>query len=243
MVRAAPIHWAQHGKRIAWFGGDEVLLWPVCVPAEHSSYVGKIGATQTEMLNIGYPVDIFYDRDFLVCTASEENFVADVDIQDQSDLISAFSYPGIVRVARFIEPFMEKFSHTRFLEVEDGVLDGELGVFWFTAYDTEYLWCFSLKTHQVSVCQLGCPLRDVLAVSSNGEEVAIILRRLDGLVLRSYTNSGTDLVFNSESELSLADEVRSHLWEAISDRAAYIRGFAGNMIAATTAKRAILAKF
>jgi hypothetical protein len=236
-----PMPWTAHVKKIRWLGEAEVVLWPVCLPMENPSYVGRIGLSGTSILNLGFPLDIFTDREFLACTFPEERISISND--PHSDLISVFSCNDFVRLAGFIEPFLAKFRNIALMEVDHGVLDGNNKYVWFSAYDTGSLWCFSFETSKILICDLGCSRDDVLAISCNGDRATVIFRDSSGIFLRTFIKIEDHLTFEAELQLSLANEQHPNLWKAISSRTGCITGHAGNRIALTTSNQAILASF
>ena len=218
-----PIEWSPHLLRIKWLDSDDVLLWPVCLPLENSSYVGRVGKGGLSILSLGYPLDVFTDRGIIACAYPEEQIVITEDLQRQSDLIAVFSRENMTKIARFIEPFMADFKNIPFMEIEKGVLDGECYRFWFSAFSTELLWCYEFKKAKVFSCQLGCRPTDVLAICSDGSRCLVIIARKQLISVRVFRRSEFGIDF--DQELPLGPSIVSGIREIVDSN-----GLSGELI-------------
>lgn len=232
-----PERWAPHIRKIKWLGTTEALLWPIVDrKTEQSSSVGKIGASGASIFKTGYPLDIFTDRSLVVCTLPE--------VLNVSDLISVYSYPELVKIARFSEPYSgERFSREMFLEVERAVVDRDTNYFWFTADATEHLWCFAVDTLEVAVGPLGCPRSKIVAIGCSGERASVIWQDSRGVLVRTYKKAGDAVVFETEEPLLFDNDLRRHFCRAVGAYAGHISGYVGNRFSLATPGRATLISF
>jgi hypothetical protein len=237
---AIPARWREHVRKIRWCGNSDIVLWPVCLPTENVSNVGRVGPSGAEILNLKYPLDIFSDRGLLACTFSEDWFILTDDISLQSDLISVFSCGTMERLARFVEPYMKDFKHIPFLEVEHGALDGASRRIWFTAYVTDFLWCFTFDDLKVSTCKLECDRNDVIAISCLDDKCLLLVQRANLIFLQVYRAVADNLAFDTERVILLSGDSSRQMTE-ISDRSlGIITGYVGGRVAAMTESRATL---
>ena len=223
-----------------WLNDSEVLVWPISFPNENPSTVGRLGPVGGDILGIGYPLNIVTDRSSLACVLPEDQIIAGATLDRQCDLIAVFSLPGLQRVARFIEPFMQSYNSTRFMEAEHVVLDGSAHRIWFVAYDTPYLWCFFYNSLMVATCSLGCPRESVVAITCYEDRVAVAVRQFGGVYLRLYRESAGQFEFEHETALTFADDVESWIVQALQANSGDFIGYAGGTIAFGSENRVIL---
>lgn len=236
-----PDEWAPYVRQVRWLGENKVVLWPVAKPPSPSPYIGTISASGTSTISSAYPLDIFAHNGFLVCTFPEEQIKVNADINLQSDLISIFSSENGRKIGRFLEPFLEKFSHEYFFEVTHGVLDGRAHNFWFTAYNTKCVWCLSFgDTITVSAVELETPAEDVLTMCCDGENVTLIFRAPGHLISKVYRKTKGDLTLYSKSAISLMGNIDMWFNEPSDGVDRSIRGLNGNLITVHTAGRVAL---
>jgi hypothetical protein len=188
-----------------------------------------VSASGASVIDSAFPLDIFADNNFLAATFSEEFTRIDVPKYQQSDLVSVFRCNPNTKVGRFVEVFAENFGAERFLEVTRGVLDGELGGFWFTAYSTDLLWNFAFEgAVNARAGRLGCPAGGVLAICCKDEAATVITGVGEHLAARTYLRTKDAVVFQSESILSVPADLKRKLHEATSNRNSRIAGLRNN---------------
>jgi len=233
-----PADWAAQVARVRWMGESEALLWPVDFSPGKTPHVGKIGPNGTTVLDLDYPLEVFSDLDVIACTYSEEH------IGDDSGLISIFLPPKLLRIARFMDDFMASFKEPRpsFFEVEHGVLDGFARRLWFSAYITEYLWCFCVDSPRLLVCELGCRRDEIAAITCRADQASVIVRKQNGFGIRTYKHLGDRLIFESQTEAPSRDTLWHEVSEGLKRAPGELRGHTGNMIALTTEASALLAE-
>jgi hypothetical protein len=240
--RIIPHDWAAHVREIRWLGYNEVAVWPIAPFSSSPSYIGIVSLSAVSTIDSAHPLYVFADKNFLVVTFSEELTRIDVPSDQQSDLISVFSHDPDRKIGRFVEVFADRFAHERFMEVTCGVVDGEMGGFWFTAYSTDLLWYFSFKGPMtVQAGPLGCPASDVVAICCEGESATLLLRTGGRLTSRVYARKRDAVVFQSESVLSLPANLNDRLHELDVSRSGRIAGLRGNYLVILTSGRALLA--
>ena len=161
-IYLVPDNWAVNVARLKRLGDAEALLWPVNSPRGIEPRVGIIGPHGTRLLDLAYPLQIFTDREAIAWCYSEERNVAG------GEIITMLKYPSFQKISQFVTPFMEQHRQCPLLELEKGVLDGTMSFLWFTAYDTESIWCFSAEHQQISAGSLGCSRREIVAISCSG---------------------------------------------------------------------------
>lgn len=240
---SVPDQWAPYVKQIRWLGDNAVILWPTTkfTYSDRKSYVGVMSLTELSTIISDFPLDVFADKNFIVCTLSEERILSNVDLAHQSDFISIF-YKG-KKIGSFVEYLVDQFPDEIFLEVVHGVLDGASETFWFTAYRTDYIWCLSFKDGiKVKACSLGCRLGDVRAISCKDNVATVITLVEDRLAFRTYLKTANDVTFGSEIDVSSTNDT-DWLKEALSSRSGRIAGLRGNLISFINQSRAVLVAF
>lgn len=234
---ALPPGWVTHVARIRWAGEAEVLLWPIDSPIGKLPHVGRIGPNGADVLGMDYPLDVFSDLDVIACTYPEERVV------NGGDQVSIFSSSNFGRIARFIDSFMtcSEEMRTGLLEVEHGVLDGSTKRFWFTAYATENLWCFSLGPPRIMACKLRCPRDEIMAITCQGEVVSIFVKHQRSFSIHKYKSIGSELIFDVQTEAPSHDLLWREVLGKLRQPSAELRGRSGDMIILTTERSALLA--
>lgn len=233
---ALPADWGPHVARARW-AGEEVLLWPIDSPVGGSPHVGRIGPNGADVLDLAYPLDVFSDLDLVACTYSEER------VANGADLLSIFSSSNLQVIARFNDSLVAGFEEPipAILEVEHGVLDGSAKRFWFTAYPTENLWCFSLEARRIAACKLRYPRHEALAITCRGDQASVVVRQQSVFIIQKYRHVGGQLIFDSQVEAPSQDPLWGEALEKLSESSGELRGRPGDMIALMTETSALLA--
>ena len=232
-IYVVPDNWAVNVARIKWLGDAEVLLWPVSLRQGTEPSVGIIGPHGTRLLDLTYPLQIFTDREAIAWCYSEERNVAG------GEIITMLKYPDFRKISQFVTPFMERYKGCPLLELEQGVLDGISNFLWFTAYDTESIWCFSAEYRRISVGSLGCSRSEIAAVSCSGCFATVLIWSGDKFYLRIHEMIGDVVAFRSEAVL-IDSEVIDLFSNVLSKKSAEVSGYAGNRISLVTDTEAIL---
>ena len=189
-------------------------------------------------LDLEYPLEVFSDRDLIAFTYSEER------TENHNKLASFFSVSGLNRIDCLTDDLIASLkepNHT-ILEVECAVLDASSKRFWFSAYSSELLWCFSFSNSQLHVCELGCPRDEIEAISCDCDKAYLIAKQRNYLNVYEYKHLGDKLILDSVDETSTKQTSWREITESLGDVSWNLRGLSGNMIALTTETSAVLAE-
>jgi hypothetical protein len=218
---------------IRWADASNVFVWPIGLRAE--PHVGIVGPNGVSTAKVGMPLDIFSGQGRFLCTYAEDQIVGAVK---DADLIATFEFPSLRKVARFVEPLLVNFPDVFFAEAEHGVLDQAVGDFWFVAYDTPFLWRYSVSSQRIAVGDLGCPLETIRAIACSDRQVTIICHDGTGLCLRSYKGTENSVYF--EGQVGWTGREAEHIEEGILRQRGQLAGYHGNRIAVVTPTSAVL---
>jgi hypothetical protein len=229
-----PKNWAEHAARLRWLGEYEALVWPVDSPQGSEPHGGVIGPNGVCLVDLGYPLEVFTDRGLVAwCYSEERNVVG-------GEIATILTYPDLQTIARFVEPFMRDFRQYPFLEIEAGVLDGSVNLFWQTSYNADFLWCFSVNDQSIVVGPLDCSREEIVAICCSGCSASLLLKRGIGFGLRTYRKLNARLSFLEERNITIDADMHNLLNDALTNQAGRISGYAGNRIGVTTASNAVL---
>jgi len=158
-------------RRVKWFEGDRVLVWP----ADEGAIL--LSRDDTRLLQYGTPSEIFVSENYTYVTYSEDAIFASSPEDPEFNIISVYSKAGeqVLGLAKVID----SVPHSGILmEVSQACTSEDVLV--FLAYQTPHIWRLDAASRGVSCIGPPSDLRSVIAISVWGQMLFLLKTTSNG---------------------------------------------------------------